>query len=91
MGYPQAGGAPRPAQRAARLQGLQGKTDDTLTALGSDIMSASLGGNALLRSLAEGPCLEALRQDMSARFSHRVARKAFSLARKTWRMARHQA
>ena len=60
-------------QRAVRLQGLQGKMDDTLTALGSDVMSASLEGYALLRIVGEGSGLEALRQGMSARFSRRPA------------------
>ena len=58
-------------QRAVRLQGLQGKMDDTLTALGSDVMSASLEGYALLRVVGQGSGLEALRQGMSARFARR--------------------
>ena len=57
--------------RAVRLQGLQGKMDDTLTALGSDVMSASLEGYALLRMLGQGSGLETLRQGMSARFARR--------------------
>jgi len=57
--------------RAVRLQGLQGKMDDTLTALGSDVMSASLEGYALLRVVGQGSGLEALRQGMSARFARR--------------------
>jgi len=60
-------------ERAVRLQGLQGKMDDTLTALGSDVMSASLEGYALLRVVGEGSGLETLRQGMSARFSRRPA------------------
>lgn len=60
-------------ERAVRLQGLQGKMDDTLTALGSDVMSASLEGYALLRVVGEGSGLESLRQGMSARFSRRPA------------------
>ena len=60
-------------ERAVRLQGLQGKMDDTLTALGSDVMSASLEGYALLRVVGEGSGLEALRQGMSARFSRRAS------------------
>lgn len=59
-------------QRAVRLQGLQGRMDDTLTALGSDVMSASLEGYALLRVVGEGSGLETLRQGMSARFSRRA-------------------
>lgn len=57
--------------RAVRLEMLTGKMDDTLTALGSDVMSASLEGYALLRMLGEGSGLEALRQGMSARFARR--------------------
>ncbi len=60
-------------ERAVRLQGLQGKMDDTLTALGSDVMSASLEGYALLRVVGEGSGLETLRQGMSARFARRPA------------------
>ena len=60
-------------ERSVRLEGLIGKMDDTLTALGSDVMSASLEGYALLRVVGEGSGLEALRQGMSARFARRPA------------------
>lgn len=61
------------SNRAVRLGVLQGKVDDSLMALGSDIMSASLEGYALLRVVGAGSGLEQLRQDMSARFSRRSA------------------
>nr|WP_315194284.1 hypothetical protein [uncultured Aquabacterium sp.] len=48
--------------RAVRLEVLMGKIDDTLTALGSDVMNASLKGYALLRSVGEGSGLETRRQ-----------------------------
>jgi len=57
--------------RAVRLEVLMGKIDDTLTALGSDVMNASLEGYALLRIVGEGSGLETLRQSMGARFARR--------------------
>ena len=59
--------------RAVRLDMLVGRLDDTLIALGSDVMSASLEGYALLRLVGQGSGLEALRQGMAARFSRRSA------------------
>lgn len=59
--------------RAVRLEVLMGKIDDTLTALGSDVMNASLEGYALLRVVGEGSGLETLRQNMGARFARRSA------------------
>lgn len=61
------------SSRAVRLDVLQGKVDDSLIALGSDIMSAALEGYALLRVVGAGSGLEQLRQDMSARFTRRSA------------------
>tara|TARA_B110001454_G_scaffold12089_1_gene11139 strand:+ start:576 stop:1049 length:474 start_codon:yes stop_codon:yes gene_type:complete len=61
------------SSRAVRIDVLQGKVDDSIIALGSDIMSAALEGYALLRVVGEGSGLEHLRQDMSARFSRRSA------------------
>jgi hypothetical protein len=59
--------------RSSRLRQLIGRLDDAETALGSDVMSASLEGYALLKVLGKGSGLEALRQDISARFA-RAAR-----------------
>jgi hypothetical protein len=59
--------------RAVRLEVLMGKIDDTLTALGSDVMNASLEGYALLRVVGQGSGLETLRQSMGARFARRSA------------------
>jgi len=55
--------------RSSRLRQLLGRLDDSETALGSDVMSASLEGYALLKVLGKGSGLEALRQDISARFA----------------------
>jgi hypothetical protein len=59
--------------RSSRLRQLIGRLDDSETALGSDVMSASLEGYALLKVLGKGSGLEALRQDISASFA-RTAR-----------------
>ncbi len=58
--------APRPAMS-------QNLISLTLTALGSDVMSASLEGYALLRVVGQGSGLETLRQSMGARFARRSA------------------
>lgn len=55
--------------RIARLRQLLGRADDSEMALGSDLMTASLEGYALLKVLGKGSGLEALRKEMSARFS----------------------
>ncbi len=62
--------------RGARLHVLQGKVDDTVTALGSDVMTASLEGYALLKVLGQGSGLEALRQGMASRFARRSSKPA---------------
>jgi hypothetical protein len=59
--------------RSSRLRQLLGRMEDSETALGSDVMSASLEGYALLKVLGKGSGLEALRQEISARFA-RAAR-----------------
>jgi hypothetical protein len=59
--------------RGARLRQLLGRLDDTETALGSDVMSASLEGYALLKVLGKGSGLEELRKGMSARFGRSTA------------------
>lgn len=61
------------SMRAVRLGVLQGKLDDSLIALGSDVMSVALEGYALLRLVGAGSGLEQLRQEMSVRFSRRSA------------------
>ena len=55
--------------RTARLRRLLGRAEDSEMALGSDVMSASLEGYALLKVTGKGSGLEALRQGISARFS----------------------
>lgn len=56
-------------RRSSRLRQLLGRVDDAETALGSDVMSASLEGYALLKVLGKGSGLESLRQAISARFA----------------------
>lgn len=55
--------------RMTRLHQLLEKGDDTLLALGSDLMSASLEGYALLKVSGKGAGVEQLRQVLSARFN----------------------
>lgn len=55
--------------RLHRLRDLLGKGEDTDMALGSDVMSASLDGYALLKITGKGAGLETLRQAMSTRFN----------------------
>ena len=59
--------------RTNRLRQLLGRAEDTETALGSDVMSASLEGYALLKVLGKGSGLEALRKGTSARFARSPA------------------
>lgn len=54
-----------------RLRVLMEKADDTETALGSDVLSASLEGYGLLQISGKGQGLDALREAMSARFARR--------------------
>ena len=55
--------------RTTRLRRLLGRAEDSEMALGSDVMSASLEGYALLKVLGRGSGLDALRQDIGARFN----------------------
>jgi hypothetical protein len=55
--------------RTTRLHQLLGRAEDTKTALGSEVMNASLEGYALLKVVGKGCGLESLRRDMAARFS----------------------
>ena len=61
--------------RLQRLQKLVERAVDSQDALGSDIMSLSLEGYALLKVAGKNQGLEALRKDLSTRFS-RQARTA---------------
>ncbi|MGD0652504.1 MAG: hypothetical protein ABSA97_15415 [Verrucomicrobiia bacterium] len=56
--------------RFARLRALMEKADDTEVALGSDVMSAALEGYAQLKVSGKGAGLDALRQQIGARFAH---------------------
>ena len=64
--------------RAVRLRRLLGRLDDSITALGSDVMSTALEGYALLKVLGKGTGLDALRQSISARFSRTTKAKPTS-------------
>ena len=55
--------------RTARLRQLLGRADDSVMALGSDVMSAALDGYALLKVMGKGSGLDNLRQGIAARFS----------------------
>ena len=60
-------------RRTIRLRQLAGRCEDSETALGSDVMSTSLEGYALLKVLGKGSALEGLRQEISARFNRKSA------------------
>lgn len=60
-------------RRAHRLQRLTGRTEDSLTALGSDVMSTALEGYGLLKMLGKGAGLAPLREALGSRFSGRRA------------------
>jgi len=62
--------------RSSRLRQLMGRVEDTELALGSDVMSASLDGYALLKVLGKGSGLEALRKEMGARFAKKPSVEA---------------
>ena len=55
--------------RTARLRQLLGRAEDSEMALGSDVMTASLDGYAMLKVLGKGSGLDALRKNMAARFT----------------------
>src|SRR5262245_1342878 len=55
--------------RALRLLRLSERATDTQTALGCDVMAASLQGYTMLKSLGRHFGLERLRQELGARFS----------------------
>lgn len=66
--------------RTTRLRQLLGRAEDSEMALGSDVMSASLEGYALLKVLGKGSGLEALRKNMSARFARSASADKTPLA-----------
>ncbi|HYM86250.1 MAG TPA: hypothetical protein VET30_05880, partial [Pseudoxanthomonas sp.] len=55
--------------RLLRLQKLTERAEDSDTALGSDVMSLALEGYALLKVAGRNQGLEALRKELSGRFS----------------------
>lgn len=58
--------------RATRIRQLLGRIDDSEMALGSDMMTTSLEGYALLKVLGKGSGLDGLRSNMAARFSRKA-------------------
>lgn len=60
--------------RTHRLRQLLGRAEDSEIALGSDVMRVALEGYALLKVMGKGSGLEALRQDIGARFVRRTSR-----------------
>ena len=56
----------------ARLTKLLGRAEDSEMALGSDAMVTALEGYALLKVLGKGSGLDALRRDMSVRFTRKA-------------------
>jgi hypothetical protein len=56
----------------ARLPKLLGRAEDSERALGSDVMVTALEGYALLKVLGKGSGLDALRKDMSVRFTRKA-------------------
>ena len=59
--------------RLQRLQKLVERAEDSEVALGSDVMSLALEGYALLKVAGRNQGLEALRKDLSTRFSKTYA------------------
>lgn len=55
--------------RTRRVRRLLGRLEDSETALGSDVMSASLAGYGILKLMGKGSGMESLRGDVSRRFS----------------------
>lgn len=67
--------------RLQRLQKLMERAEDSETALGSDVMSLALEGYALLKVAGRNQGLEALRKELSGRFSKsRAAEPAGAVA-----------
>ncbi len=60
--------------RLARLRRLTERAEDSEMALGSDVMTASLEGYALLKVAGRNQGLEGLRQGLSARFGKAARR-----------------
>lgn len=54
--------------RTRRVRRLLGRLEDSETALGSDVMTASLAGYAMLKVMGKGSGLEALRGGVARRF-----------------------
>jgi hypothetical protein len=60
--------------RLLRLLEVLAKMQDTQTALGSDVLMASLEGYALMKMFGKGEGLEALRQAMAVRRPTKAAK-----------------
>ena len=62
--------------RLVRLARLQERADDTVMALGSDLMTNALEGYAFLKIAGKGEGLDALRKMLSARFDRNTTKAA---------------
>lgn len=60
--------------RLVRLARLQERADDTVMALGSDLMTNALEGYAFLKIAGKGEGLDSLRKMMSARFDRNATK-----------------
>ncbi len=58
-------------QFSVRIHQLAARLDDTEMALGSDILSAALEGYTFAKAAGKGVALDALRESMASRYSHR--------------------
>lgn len=66
--------------RLTRLERVVEKMRDSQLALGSDLMTASLEGYALLKVSGKGEALDSARKALSARFTSRAAKKETATA-----------
>ena len=62
--------------RLQRLRALTDRADDTELALGSDILSASLDGYALIKVFGQGASLDTLKEAMKTRLSRKPRKPA---------------
>lgn len=56
---------------SVRIRQLAAKLDDTEMALGSDVLTAALDGYTFAKAGGKGAALDALRESMASRYSHR--------------------
>lgn len=68
--------------RVVRLSRLYERCNDTETALGSDLMNAALEGYAAIKTAGKGEGLDAMRSQLSARFTRRAKRESADTAKR---------